>query len=195
MSFGYIILLSISAMLVNNIVFMQFLGICPYLGVSKKISTATGMSLAVVFVMVLSTAFTWIVDRFILVKFDLIFLRTIAFILIIAALVQFVELFMKKAMPALYQSLGIYLPLITTNCTILGTAILAVQKNYSFLVSIIFAISTSLGFLIAIVLFASIRERLDYADVPASLKGIPIALITASILSMAFMGFAGLVKL
>ncbi len=195
MTLGTIILLSVYAMLVNNVVLMQFLGICPYLGVSKKISTAFGMGMAVVFVMVLATGITWFIERFILIKFDLIFLRTIAFILVIAALVQFVEIFLKKSIPALYQSLGIYLPLITTNCAILGTAILAVQKDYSFPVAIIFSIATGIGFVIAIVLFASIRERLDLADMPEIYKGVSISLIVASILSMAFMGFTGLVKL
>ena len=195
MTLGYIVVFTIYAMLVNNVVLMQFLGICPYLGVSKRVDTASGMGAAVVFVMTLATAFTWLVDRFVLVAFDLVFLRTIVFILIIAALVQFVEIFMKKMIPALYQSLGIYLPLITTNCAILGTAILAVQKDYSFWMAIIYSIATGIGFVIAIVLFASIRERLDYSETPAIFKGVSISLITASILSMAFMGFAGLVKI
>jgi H+/Na+-translocating ferredoxin:NAD+ oxidoreductase subunit A len=195
MTLGMLVMLAIYAMLVNNVVLMQFLGICPYLGVSKKIDTALGMGFAVIFVMTLATAFTWIIDRFLLVKFDLVFLRTIAFILVIASLVQFVEIFLKKAIPGLYQSLGIYLPLITTNCAILGTAILAVQKDFSFPVAIVFSIATGIGFVIAIVLFASIRERLDYAEIPSIFKGVAISLIAASILSMAFMGFAGLVKM
>jgi Na+-translocating ferredoxin:NAD+ oxidoreductase subunit A len=195
MDVSTIFLLSIYAMLINNVVLMQFLGICPYLGVSRKIETSLGMGMAVIFVMTLATALTWIVERGILVPFDIVFLRTIAFILIIAALVQFVEIFMKKMMPALYQSLGIYLPLITTNCAILGTAILAVQKDYNFLTALVFAVATGMGFLIAIVMFASIRERLDTADMPEIMKGVPAALITASILSMAFMGFAGLVRM
>jgi len=195
MDISTVFLLSIYAMLINNVVLMQFLGICPYLGVSRKIETALGMGMAVIFVMTLATAFTWIVEHAMLVPFGIVFLRTIAFILIIAALVQFVEIFMKKAMPALYQSLGIYLPLITTNCAILGTAILAVQKQYNFMTALVFAVATGLGFLIAIVMFASIRERLDATDMPEVFKGVPAALITASILSMAFMGFAGLVRM
>ncbi len=196
MDVSTIFLLSIYAMLINNVVLMQFLGICPYLGVSKKTETALGMGMAVIFVMTLATAFTWMIDRGILVPLDLVFLRTIAFILVIASLVQFVEIFMKKMIPALYQSLGIYLPLITTNCAILGTAIMAVQKQYDFMTSVIFAIATGLGFLLAIVMFASIRERLDMTpEMPEIFKGIPAALITASILSMAFMGFTGLVKM
>lgn len=195
MDVSTIFLLSIYAMLINNVVLMQFLGICPFLGVSRKTETALGMGMAVIFVMTLATAFTWIVELGILVPLDLVFLRTIAFILIIASLVQFVEIFMKKMIPALYRSLGIYLPLITTNCAILGTAIVAVQKQYSFVTSLVFAVATGIGFLIAIVMFASIRERLDVADMPEAFKGVPAALITASILSMAFMGFAGLVKM
>ncbi len=195
MTFGAMIIFAIYAMLINNVVLMQFLGICPYLGVSRKIDTAVGMGMAVTFVITLATAITWLIDYFVLLKYDLVFLRTIAFILVIASLVQFVEIFMKKSMPALYQSLGIYLPLITTNCAILGTAILVVQKNYSFWVSIIYAVATGLGFIIAIVLFAGIRERLEFIDVPEVFKGIAISLITASILSMAFMGFTGLVKI
>lgn len=191
-----ILLLSVYAMLINNVVLMQFLGICPFLGVSKKTETAMGMGMAVIFVMTLATAFTWVVDKYILGTFNIVFLRTIFFILIIAALVQFVEIFMKKMIPTLYMSLGIFLPLITTNCAILGTAILAVQKQYNFITAIIFSIATGLGFLLAIVLFASIRERLDYAEgMPDIFKGVPSALITASILAMAFMGFAGLVKM
>jgi len=195
MTVGSIILLAIYAMLVNNIVLMQFLGICPYLGVSKRTDTATGMGLAVVFVMVLATCITWTIERYILVQFDLVFLRTIAFILVIASLVQFVEIFLKKVIPALYQSLGIYLPLITTNCAILGTAIMTVQKEYDFLTAIIFSLATGVGFIIAIVLFASIRQRLDYAEMPSVFKGVAISLITASILSMAFMGFTGMVRM
>ena len=195
MDVSTILLLSVYAMLINNVILMQFLGICPFLGVSKKTDTALGMGMAVIFVMTLATAFTWIVEVGVLVPLNLVFLRTIAFILIIASLVQFVEIFMKKMIPALYRSLGIYLPLITTNCAILGTAIVAVQKQYSFMTALIFSVATGIGFLIAIVLFASIRERLDTADMPEVFKGVPAALVTASILSMAFMGFAGLVRL
>ncbi len=190
-----IALLCIYAMLINNVVLMQSLGICPYLGVSRKIDAAVGMGMAVVFVMTLATAFCWLIEKGVLVKFDIVFMRTIAFILVIASLVQFVEIFMKKMMPALYQSLGIFLPLITTNCAILGTALLTVQKDYNFITSIIFAIATGIGFTIAIVLFASIRERIDHADMPDIFRGVPAALITASILSMAFMGFSGLARM
>ncbi|MCD4655084.1 electron transport complex subunit RsxA [bacterium] len=195
MTFGYIMMLAIYAMLINNVVLMQFLGICPFLGVSKKVGTASGMGIAVIFVMTLANIITWLIDFFILKPFELEFLTTIAFILVIASLVQFVEIFMKKMMPPLYKSLGIYLPLITTNCAILGAAILAVQKEYGFFESTIYAIATGIGFIIAIVLFASLRERLEFAKIPAIFEGAAISLITASILSMAFMGFAGLVKL
>jgi len=195
MTIGSLMTLVIYAMLVNNVVLMQFLGICPYLGVSRRINTAAGMGVAVVFVMTLATGFTWVIDRYILITYDIVYLRTIAFILVIASLVQFVEIFLKKTAPALYESLGIYLPLITTNCAILGTAILAVQKEYSFFVALLYAISTGAGFIIAIVLFASIRERLELAEIPEIFKGTAISLITASILSMAFMGFTGLVRM
>jgi len=195
MTFGYIMMLAIYAMLINNVVLMQFLGICPFLGVSKKVNTAVGMGAAVIFVMTLATIITWLINAFILQPFSLQFLTTIAFILVIASLVQFVEIFMKKMMPPLYQSLGIYLPLITTNCAILGAAILAIQKEYGFFESVIYAVATGIGFVIAIVLFASIRERLEFARIPKIFEGAAISLITASILSMAFMGFAGLVKM
>ncbi|MBN1295991.1 electron transport complex subunit RsxA [bacterium] len=189
------IMLAIYAMLINNVVLMQFLGICPFLGVSKKVGTAVGMGAAVIFVMTLANAITWLIYKLVLFPFKLEFLTTIAFILVIASLVQFVEIFMKKMMPPLYQSLGIYLPLITTNCAILGAAILAIQKDYTFFESIIYAVATSVGFVIAIVLFASLRERLEFARIPTIFQGAAISLITASILSMAFMGFAGLVKM
>lgn len=195
MTAAYIFTLVIYAMLINNVVLMQFLGICPFIGVSKKLETAVGMGAAVIFVMTLATAITWAINAFVLIPFNLQYLTTIAFILVIAALVQFVEIFMKKTMPPLYRSLGIFLPLITTNCAILGTAILAVQQNYGFFQALIYAVSTGVGFSIAIVLFASIRERLETARIPAIFKGAVISLITAGILSMAFMGFAGLVKM
>jgi Na+-translocating ferredoxin:NAD+ oxidoreductase subunit A len=195
MTAAYIFTLVIYAMLINNVVLMQFLGICPFIGVSKKLETALGMGAAVIFVMTLATAITWAINAFVLIPFDLQYLTTIAFILVIASLVQFVEIFMKKMMPPLYRSLGIFLPLITTNCAILGTAILAVQQNYGFFQALIYAISTGIGFSIAIVLFASLRERLETAKIPAIFKGAAISLITAGILSMAFMGFAGLVKM
>lgn len=195
MTIGYIITFIIYCMLINNVVLMQFLGICPFLGVSKKLETALGMGAAVIFVMVLATAITWSINAFLLVPFSLQYLTTIAFILVIAALVQFVEIFLKKMMPPLYRSLGIYLPLITTNCAILGAAILAVQKQYGFFEAIIYAASTGVGFTIAIALFASLRERLECSRIPKIFEGPAISLVTAGILSMAFMGFAGLVKM
>ncbi len=189
---NYLIII-ISAVLVNNIVLMQFLGICPFLGVSKRIGTAAGMAGAVAFVMVLATLVTYLVQRLVLDPLHIGFLQTIAFILIIAALVQLVEIILKKVSPSLYQALGIYLPLITTNCAILGVAILTIQKDYNLLEGVVFALSNSIGFGLALVLFAGIREHLELMEVPAGLKGVPIALITAGILAMAFMGFSGLV--
>lgn len=184
--------LFITAFIVNNIIFSQFLGICPFLGVSKKIDTAAGMGLAVIFVIVLSSLITYLVQIFILKPFEIEYLQTIAFILIIAALVQFVEMFLKKASPGLYKSLGIYLPLITTNCAVLGAVLINIQKNYGFIESMVNALATSGGFLLAIVLFAGVREKVDTADVPESLKGSPIALIAAGLMSIAFLGFSGL---
>lgn len=183
----------LSAILVNNIVLMQFLGICPFLGVSKRISTAAGMAGAVTFVMVLSTIVTYVIQKLVLEPLAIGFLQTIAFILIIAALVQLVEIILKKASPSLYQALGIFLPLITTNCAILGVAILTIQKDFNLLEGVVFAISNAIGFGLALVVFAGIREHLDLIEVPKGLKGTPIALITAGILAMAFMGFSGLV--
>lgn len=181
-----------SAILVNNIVFAQFLGICPFIGVSKNINSACGMSMAVAFVMALATAVTWLLQHYVLVPLGLVYLQTIAFILVIAILVQMLEIVMKKSAPGLYVALGVYLPLITTNCAVLGTAIIAANKNFDFLYSIVYAVSTALGFGLAIVLFAAIRSQLELADVPRSMKGVPIALIVAGILAMAFMGFAGI---
>ncbi len=172
---------------------MQFLGICPFLGVSKRISTAVGMAGAVAFVMVLATIVTYLIQNFVLNKLGLAYLQTIAFILVIAALVQLVEIILKKASPALYQALGIFLPLITTNCAILGVAILTVQKEFSLLEGVVFAVSNAIGFGLALSIFAGIREHLDLQNIPKGLKGTPIALITAGILAMAFMGFSGLV--
>ena len=183
----------ISAILVNNIVLMQFLGICPFLGVSKRLSTAAGMAGAVTFVMVLATIVTYIIQKLVLEPFSIQFLQTIAFILIIASLVQLVEIILKKASPSLYQALGIFLPLITTNCAILGVAIMTIQKNFNLLEGVVFAVASSIGFGLALIIFAGIREHLDLMDVPKGLKGTPIALITAGILAMAFMGFSGLV--
>ncbi len=183
----------ISAILVNNIVLMQFLGVCPFLGVSKRISTAAGMAGAVTFVMVLATIVTYLIQKLVLDPLSIGFLQTIAFILIIASLVQLVEIILKKASPSLYQALGIFLPLITTNCAILGVAILTIQKDFNLLEGVVFAMSNAIGFGLALVVFAGIREHLDLMDVPKGLKGTPIALITAGILAMAFMGFSGLV--
>lgn len=183
----------IAAVLVNNIVLMQFLGICPFLGVSKKVATAAGMAGAVAFVMVLATIVTYLIQKFILDSLGLAFLQTIAFILVIASLVQLVEIILKKASPALYQALGIFLPLITTNCAILGVAILTIQKDFNLLEGVVFAVSNAIGFGLALILFAGMREHLDLMEVPKGMKGTPIALLTAGILAMAFMGFSGLV--
>ena len=191
MSYFVIIL---GAILVNNIVLMQFLGVCPFLGVSKRLSTAIGMTGAVAFVMVLATIVTYLIQNYILNKFGLAFLQTIAFILVIASLVQLVEIILKKVSPPLYQALGIFLPLITTNCAILGVAILTIQKEFNLLEGVVYAISNAIGFGLALVLFAGIREHLDLQDVPKGLKGTPIALITAGILAMAFMGFSGMIQ-
>lgn len=188
------ILIFISAVFVNNIVLSQFLGICPFLGVSKKIDTALGMSGAVAFVMTLATIITYIIQKTILEPFNVGFLQTITFILIIAALVQLVEIILKKVSPALYQALGVFLPLITTNCTILGVAIMVIQKNMNLLESVVFAISTAMGFGLALILFAGIREQLGMTRLPKSIEGTPISLITGGLLAMAFMGFAGIVK-
>ena len=182
----------IGGLLVNNFVLSQFLGICPFLGVSKKISSAVGMSLAVIFVMLMASAVTWPIQKFLLDPNGLGYLQTIIFILIIASLVQFIEMFLKKSMPALYESLGIYLPLITTNCAVLGVANLNVSSGLDFIGSVIYGFAAGLGFTLAIVLFASIRERLEYADYPKCFTGFPIALVAASLLSIAFMGFQGL---
>ena len=189
---SYVIII-ISAVLVNNIVLMQFLGICPFLGVSKRISTAAGMAGAVAFVMVLATIVTYLIQNFVLNRLGLAYLQTIAFILVIAALVQLVEIILKKVSPALYQALGIFLPLITTNCAILGVAILTVQKEFNLMEGVVYAISNAIGFGLALTIFAGIREQMDLQNVPKGLKGTPIALITAGILAMAFMGFSGLV--
>lgn len=183
----------IGAIFVNNIVLMQFLGICPFLGVSKRLSTAVGMTGAVAFVMVLATIVTYLIQNYILDSFGLAFLQTIAFILVIASLVQLVEIILKKVSPALYQALGIFLPLITTNCAILGVAILTTQKDFNLVEGVIFAVANAVGFGLALLLFAGIREHLDFQEVPEGLRGIPIALIAAGILAMAFMGFSGLV--
>ena len=183
--------ITLGAILANNFIFSQFLGCCPFLGVSKKIDTAVGMGAAVTFVMGLASAFCYLVNL-ILIPLHLEFMQTVAFILVIAALVQFIEMFLKKSIPSLYSALGIYLPLITTNCAVLGVALLNVQNDYNFIGSVVYGITGGLGFLLAIVLFASIRERLVFADYPKAFEGFPIALVTAGLMALAFMGFSGL---
>ena len=184
--------ITLGAILANNFIFSQFLGICPFLGVSKKVDTAVGMGLAVTFVMGLASAITWAVNKFILIPFDLGYMQTVAFILVIASLVQFIEMFLQKSMPSLYTALGVYLPLITTNCAVLGVALLNIQNNYGFISSVVYGVTGGLGFLVAIVLFASIRERLVFAEYPECFEGFPIALVTAGLMALAFMGFSGL---
>ena len=190
----YIIII-IGAIFVNNIVLAQFLGICPFLGVSKDVKSSLGMGGAVLFVMLIATMVTWLINKYLLVPFDLGYLQTIAYILVIAGLVQMVEIVLKKSAPALYQTLGIFLPLITTNCAVLGVAIQVVQKDMTFLASITYSVGIALGFTLALVIFAGIREQLALVKIPKAMNGVPIALITAGILAMAFMGFSGLVKL
>jgi electron transport complex protein RnfA len=187
------ILIIVSAVLVNNIVLTQFLGICPFLGVSNKVTTSFGMGGAVVFVMTLATIVTYLVNNFVLDPLGIGYMQTISYILIIAALVQMVEIVLKKVSPALYQALGVYLPLITTNCAILGVAILVIQKDFNLMESVVFAFSNAIGFTLALFVFAGIREQLELADLPKGMKGIPAALIVAGLLSLAFMGFSGIV--
>ena len=192
--------IALGAILVNNFIFAQFLGICPFMGVSKKVDTALGMGLAVTFVMGLASAVCWVINEYLLINPaiygdgpNLAFMQTIAFILVIAALVQFVEMFLKKNVPSLYQALGIYLPLITTNCAVLGVVLLNVQNNYNFIESVVYGITGGLGFLLAIFLFASVRERLDATmECPKAFEGFPIALVTAGLIALCFMGFSGL---
>ena len=187
--------LLISSIFVNNIVFMRFLGCCPFLGVSSKVETAKGMGLAVIFVITMSSVMTWLAFECLLVPLHLEYLYTLAFILIIAALVQFVEIVMKKMMPALYKSLGIFLPLITTNCAVLGVAVINMNERYDLLTAVVNAFGTAVGYLLAIVLMAGIREKLELCDdMPRCLRGLPIALVTAGLMSIAFMGFSGLIK-
>lgn len=187
--------LIIGAIFVNNVVLAQFLGICPFLGVSKDVRSSVGMSGAVLFVMLLATMVTWLIMTYVLIPLHLEYLQTIAYILVIAGLVQMVEIVLKKIAPSLYQALGVFLPLITTNCAVLGVAILVIQKNMNFLESVVYSASIAVGFAIALILFAGIREQLDLTGVPKGMKGVPIALVTAGILAMAFMGFNGLVPL
>ena len=182
----------IAALLSQNFILVKFYGICPFMGVSKKIDTALGMGVAVTFVMALASAACWMVDVFLLQAFDLAYMQTVSFILVIATLVQVVEMFLKKFVPALYKALGVFLPLITTNCAVLGVVLINVQEGYNFLLSVINGAAGGLGFTLAIVLFASVRERVDKAEPPECFKGFPIALITAGLLALAFMGFSGL---
>ncbi|MDP3058281.1 MAG: electron transport complex subunit RsxA [bacterium] len=182
----------LSAILINNFVLTKFLGICPFLGVSKKVETAVGMSLAVIFVMTVASLTTWLVQTYVLIPFDLLYLRTITFILVIAVLVQFVEMVIQKTSPTLYQALGVYLPLITTNCAVLGVTIINLNEGYGLVTSLVNGFAAAVGFGLAIVIFAGIRERLEYADIPQALRGFPIALIIAGLLSISFFGFQGL---
>lgn len=188
-----LILIAIGSALVNNVVLSQFLGICPFLGVSKRTDTAAGMGGAVIFVITISSLLTSIIYNYLLVGLHIEYLKTIVFILVIAALVQFVEMFLKKTSPALYKSLGVYLPLITTNCAVLGVALTNVQKNYGILPSVVNGFATAVGFTISIVILAGVRERIEYNDIPESFKGTPIVLVTAGLMAIAFMGFSGII--
>ncbi|MGM9562841.1 MAG: electron transport complex subunit RsxA [Faecousia sp.] len=183
--------ISLNAILAENFILVKFLGICPFMGVSKKTDTAVGMGIAVIFVMALASAATWAVNEFLLVRLGLEYMQTVVFILVIAALVQFVEMFLQKAMPSLYQALGIYLPLITTNCAVLGVALLNVQNSYTFIEAVVYGLTGGIGFTLAIVLFSSIRQRLEDCDCPKAFKGFPLALIAAGLLALSFMGFSG----
>lgn len=187
-----LLVILIASSLVNNVVLSQFLGLCPFLGVSKKTNTATGMGVAVIFVITLASAVAGAIYQYILVPLDITYLQTIVFILVIAALVQFVEMFLKKYIPSLYQSLGVYLPLITTNCAVLGVALTNVQKNYGILTGIVNGFATAVGFTISIVILAGIREKMTYNDIPESFRGMPIVLVTAGLMAIAFCGFSGL---
>ena len=187
-----LLVILIASSLVNNVVLSQFLGLCPFLGVSKKTNTATGMGVAVIFVITLASAVAGAIYQFILVPFDITYLQTIVFILVIAALVQFVEMFLKKSIPSLYESLGVYLPLITTNCAVLGIALTNVQKNYGILTGIVNGFATAVGFTISIVILAGIREKMAHNDIPESFQGMPIVLVTAGLMAIAFCGFSGL---
>ena len=188
-----VLLIAIGSAIVNNVVLSQFLGICPFLGVSKKVETASGMGGAVIFVITIASFFTSLIYKFILVPLNIAYLQTIVFILVIAALVQFVEMFLKKSMPSLYNALGVYLPLITTNCAVLGVALTNVQKEYGILTGVVNGIGTSVGFAIAIVIMAGIREKIEYNDISESFQGTPIVLVTAGLMAIAFFGFSGLI--
>jgi len=192
---GEFLIILVSAILVNNFVLARFLGICPFLGVSKRTDTALGMGMAVIFVMTLASIFTSLIYNLFLVPFGLEFLKIVSFILIIASLVQLVETVLRKVSPSLYHALGIYLPLITTNCAILGIALLNIIKNYDLLRSVVFSLSAGIGFTLALLIMSGIRERLQFSDIPKPLRGVPVALVVAGLLAMAFMGFSGLVKM
>ena len=187
-----IIEIVLSAIFINNFIFSQFLGCCPFLGCSSKLDTAAGMGLAVIFVMGLASAICWVVNEYILIPLQLEFLQTIAYILVIAVLVQFVEMFLKKSVPSLYSALGIYLPLITTNCAVLGVVLLNTQYSFNFLQSVVYGVFGGAGFMLAICLMASVREKVDFADYPECFEGFPIALVTAGLIALAFMGFSGM---
>ena len=190
---GELLLIAVGAALVNNVVLSQFMGICPFLGVSKKVETAAGMGGAVIFVIGIASVVTNLIQKFILEKTGMEYLQTIVFIIVIAALVQFVEMFLKKAIPSLYQALGVFLPLITTNCAVLGAAITITQKGYGIFTGLIYGLGTAIGFTIAIVLMAGIREKIEHNDIPESFKGTPIVLVTAGLMAIAFFGFSGLI--
>lgn len=187
-----LLVILVGSSLVSNVVLSQFLGLCPFLGVSKKVKTAGGMGAAVIFVITLASAVAGVINRFVLIRFDIQYLDTIVFILVIAALVQFVEMFLRKAVPSLYEALGVYLPLITTNCAVLGVAISNEQAEYGILTGIVNGFATAVGFTVAIVILAGIREKIEYNDVPRSFKGMPIVLLTAGLMAIAFVGFSGL---
>ena len=187
-----ILSISLGAILINNFIFSQFLGCCPFLGCSNKVDTAVGMGVAVTFVMGLASAICWVVNKYLLVNLGLEYMQTLTFILVIAVLVQFVEMFLKKSVPSLYTALGIYLPLITTNCAVLGVVLLNVQNSYNFIESVVYGITGGIGFMVAIVLFATVRDRLQFADYPKSFDGFPICLVSAGLLALAFMGFSGM---
>lgn len=193
MDFTSLFSIALGAILVNNFIFSQFLGICPFMGVSKKVDTALGMGMAVIFVMGVASAVCWPINKYLLVANGLDFMQTVTYILVIASLVQFVEMFLQKAMPSLYQALGVYLPLITTNCAVLGVALTNVQKGYDILTSVVNGVGISVGFTIAIIMLAGIREKIEHNDVPYSFQGSPIVLITSGLMAIAFFGFSGLI--
>ena len=192
LSFTTLFSIALGAILVNNFIFSQFLGICPFMGVSKKVETASGMGMAVIFVMGVASAVCWPINTFILVPNNLVFMQTVTYILVIAALVQFIEMFLQKSMPALYEALGVYLPLITTNCAVLGVVLQNTQNSYNFIESVVYGVTGGIGFLLVIVIFASIRERMEFSECPKAFEGFPIALMSAGLVALAFMGFSGL---